>query len=102
MAWVLVFLDEDECPWHIGHLADDLGVHQVAETDEHGGDARADAHVVEHHPALYLHVVAVEPYRHKHTEYASVTCQSLIAREFPTAIGHVMEWYQHFDDVIPL
>ena len=39
MAWVLIFLDEDECPRHISYLADDFGVHQVAQADEAGGDA---------------------------------------------------------------
>jgi hypothetical protein len=34
MARILIFLDEDECPRHIGYLADDLGVHQVAQAYE--------------------------------------------------------------------
>lgn len=39
MTRILIFLDEDESPWHVGHLADNLGVHQVAQADEGGCDA---------------------------------------------------------------
>lgn len=101
MTRVLIFTDEDESPRHIGHLADDLGVHQVAEADEHGGDARDDAHVVEYHPALDFQVSTVDPNGYEHTKYASMACQALISRKFPTAVWHVMEWYQHLDEVIP-
>lgn len=39
---------EDESPGHIGGLADDFGVHEVAGADATGCERCGDAHVVEH------------------------------------------------------
>ena len=50
MTRILVYTLEDESPRHIGHLADDLTVHQIAQADEGGCDAGADAHIVKHYP----------------------------------------------------
>ena len=39
---------ENECPGHIGGLADDFGVHEVADADAAGCERCGNAHVVEH------------------------------------------------------
>ncbi len=61
-----------------------------------------DTHIVEHYPAAYLHVAAVEPDGDEQSQYASVASQTFISRKFPTAVCHVMHRYEHLDDVIPL
>ena len=58
--------------------------------------------IIEHYPAAHLHVAAIEPDADEHAEYTSVARQSLITRKLPTAVWHVMDRYQHLDEVIPL
>ncbi len=102
MTGILVLTNEDERPWHVGHLSDNLGVHQVAQSDEGGCDARADSHVVENHPTAHLGVAAIEPDADEHSYHTAVARQSLIARKLPTAVGHMVHRYQHLDEMIPL
>ena len=61
MAWHLVDMLEDEGPGHVCDLADDLGVHQVAQADEAGGGACGDGDVVEHRPDAELRLADIEP-----------------------------------------
>ena len=50
MAWLIVYLSEDECPWHICHLTYYLGIHEVAQSNEASRDRRGDGNIVEHMP----------------------------------------------------
>ena len=59
MARILVNLCEDESPGHICHLADNLGVHEVAKAYEAGCDWGCDGYVVKDGPDVHLHVAAV-------------------------------------------
>ena len=52
---------EDEGPGHVGHLADNLRVHEVAQADEAGGGTCGDGDVVEHRPDAQLRAFGVEP-----------------------------------------
>ena len=58
--------------------------------------------MVEHNPAAYLQVAAIEPDADEREEEASVARKSLISRKFATAVGHVENRYQYLDEVIPL
>ena len=56
-----VDLLKDEGPGHVGHLADNLAVHEVAQADEAGCCASGDGDVVEHRPDAQLRALTVEP-----------------------------------------
>lgn len=45
---------EDERPRHIGYLANDFGVHQIAHADEACRDRRGNGNIVEHAPDAHL------------------------------------------------
>ena len=50
MARKVVDTQEDEGPGHIGHLADNLAVHQITQTDETGRGSGGDGNVVQYRP----------------------------------------------------
>ena len=45
---------EDESPGHIGGLSDNLGVHEVAQSDKASRGRGGNSYVVEHLPTLSL------------------------------------------------
>ena len=56
-----VYLLEDERPRHIGYLADNLRVHQVAQAYEARRERCSDGYVVEHLPDVHLRAAHVKP-----------------------------------------
>lgn len=50
MAWLQVHTGEDKGPRHIGHLADNLRIHEISQSDEAGCNGRGDSYIVEHLP----------------------------------------------------
>ena len=91
---------EDEGPGHIGGLADDLGVHQVAQADEAGRDGCGDGNVVEHRPHLELRPTDIKHQGDDETQSAAVRSQPFIAGELPRAVLHEMDGQEHLDDVL--
>ena len=61
MAWQHVDALENECPRHIGWLADDFRVHQVAQTDKHGTGRSSDGDVVQHAHDVQFRFPDVKP-----------------------------------------
>ena len=99
MARVLVYLLEDKRPRHVSHIAYNLRVHEVAQADEGGRDARADAHVVEHRPHVHLVAISIDEDGYYHAYHASMRGKALIASELPRAVGHEMDWHKHLNDM---
>ena len=100
MAGQLVDALEDECPGHVGGLADDFAVHEVAQTDEAGGGAGGDGDIVEHRPHLNLRMAAVEPQRQNESGGAAMRGQSGIACHLPATIGQEVDGQQHLDKAL--
>jgi len=100
MARVLVDLLEDERPGHVGDLTDDLGVHEVAKSDERRRDTRADTHVVEHCPHVDFVAVGVDEDGDDHSDDATVGGEPFIACELPRPVGHEMDREEHLHDVL--
>ena len=94
-----VDLLEDEGPGNVGHLADNLRVHEVAQADEAGRRSSGDGYVVEHGPDAYLAIAHIEPQGDDKAERSAVAGQSLVAREFPSAVGQEMNGNEHLEDV---
>ena len=61
VTWQHVDTLEDKGPGDIRHLADNLGVHQVAQADEAGCRSCGDGDVVEHLPDVQLGMLHIEP-----------------------------------------
>ena len=61
MAWQHVDLREDESPVTSRGSANDLRVHQIAQTDAAGRDGSSNGDVVEHGPQGYLILAHIEP-----------------------------------------
>ena len=64
LSWVTrhsVYLLENKRPRHIGHLTDNLGVHQVAKTYEACCHRCGNGNVVEHLPNVHLSAAHIEP-----------------------------------------
>ena len=85
MAWEHIDTLEDECPWHVGRLADDLRVHEVSEAYEACGDRCGDGYDVDHEPHGYFLSTVVYPQGKHKTECSAVACQSFVADELPVA-----------------
>ena len=99
MARKVVDAEEDECPGHVGHLADNLAVHQIAQADKAGRAARGNGNIVEHGPDAYLAIAHIKPKGDDKAERSAVTGQSLVACEFPSAVGQEMNGNEHLEDV---
>ena len=82
---------KDECPWHIGGAADDLGVHQVAQAYHAGGEWGGDGHIVEHREYLQTGFPDIEPQGDDESYGAAVAGQSFVAGEMPRTVGHEMD-----------
>jgi len=100
MAGQHIHLLEDESPRNVGSLADNLAVHEVAQTDEAGGGAGGDGDVVEHRPEAQLRALAVEPEGEHQTRRAAVGGQSCVARHLPTAVGQEVDGQQHLHEAL--
>ena len=104
MAWHGDAIDErlvaveDECPGDIGGLANNLGVHQIAQANEarHGG--YGDGNIVHHDPRLDLGLAAVEHHADDEADGAAVGCQAFVASQPPTAVGHETGGKEHLDE----
>ena len=92
---------EDEGPGHVGHLADDLRVHQIAQTDEARRGAGGDGDVVEHRPQGNLLPAHVEQQSQDEAQRAAVRGQALVARHLPPAVGQEVYGQQHLDEAPP-
>ena len=101
MAWQQVDTLEDEGPGHIGGFADNFAVHQVAQTDEAGGDARGNGNVVHHAPEAQSCALDVEPQGQDDAGGAAMRGQTLIAGHVPRAILVDMDRQQHLDKALP-
>ena len=74
---------EDERPRHVGGLADDFRVHQIAQADEHGTGGRGDGHVVQHAHDVHLRLAHIEPQGQYQPYGAAMAGQPGIAGEDP-------------------
>ena len=90
---------ENKSPGHIRHLTDNLRVHQITQADEAGGGSGGNGNIVEHGPDAYLTIPYIEPKGNDQSESSTMTGKTLIAREFPSAIGHKVNRQQHLHDV---
>jgi hypothetical protein len=101
MARAVVHLLEDERPRHVRNLADNLGVHQVAQSDEARRGRRGDGDIVQHGPQVDVRLAVIEPQGDHQSERSAVRGESLIAHEFPRTVGHVVHRDNHLDGVVP-
>ena len=89
MAWCQLPIDEgitameDESPSDVGRIADDFGIHQVAETDAAGGGGYGDGDIVHYHPRTELHLAPVEEHGDDESDGAAMRSESLVTRELP-------------------
>ena len=101
VSWEVVDTFEDERPGHFRHLADNLGVHQVAQSDEASHRAGGNGDIVQHPPQAKLRLFDIEPQGDDQTEGTAMTCQSLIANKLKTAFSHEADRQEHLDDALP-
>ena len=99
MARLTVYLLEDKGPGHIGRLADDLRVHEVAQADAAGGEGGGNSDIVEHCPEAQLGLAAIEPQGNHQAQRTTVGGQSGIPRELPTAVGHLVYGQEHLHEM---
>jgi hypothetical protein len=57
---------------HICNLADNLGVHEVAQSDEARRDGRGDGDIVEHNPQIDVRLTVIEPQGDHQSERSAV------------------------------
>ena len=89
---------ENEAPSQIGGVADDFGVHQVAHTDASGGGWHGKGDVVHHHPRFELHLAPIEHHSNDQADGAAMRGKSFISREFPRAVGQLVEGDEHLNE----
>ena len=95
-----VGIDKVEAPGHGGDIADDFRVHQVAQTDEAGGDACGNGNVVEHLPDGHLIAAHIKPQGEHQAQRAAMRSQALIARhlEVPVVVACELYGQQHLNE----
>lgn len=96
---IFMVLHEDKAQRRISGFAHNLGVHQVAQTDEAGRDGRGYGDIVEHAHQIDFVLSHVEPKGYHETQRTAVTRQTCVARKLPTAIGKVLHGEKHFERV---
>ena len=99
MAWNAIDLLEDECPGHIGWLTDNLAIHEVSQADETGSDGGCNGDVVEYMPDVHLCIATIEPEGNHQTKCSAVRSQSGVARILPRAVGHLVHWHEHLNEM---
>ena len=90
---------EDEAPGEIGGVADDFGVHQVAEADEAGHGGHGDGDIVHDRPGTHLGLPAVEGHGDDESDGSAVGGEAFVAGVLPGAVGHVVEGDEHFEEM---
>lgn len=89
---------EDESPRHVSRHSDNLGVQEVADTDATGSERGGYTHVVDHRHQFHSVAPRIEQHGYEAPECATVTCQSGITAEVPTATRQYLYREQHLDE----
>ena len=96
-----VYLLEDERPRHVGYLADNLRVHEVAQAYEARRERRSDGYVVEHLPDVHLRAAHVDEQSEHQAQRTAVRGESAIAREAPSAVRQEVDGQEYLHEVFP-
>ena len=101
MSWQHVYTLEDKGPGNICHLADNLAIHQIAQTDKTGCRSCGNRNVVEYLPNAELSLADIHQKRYNQTQSTSVARQSFVACELPVAVIEDMDGQEHLDNALP-
>ena len=91
---------EDESPGYVRRPPDNLGVHQIGQTDAAGGDGGGYGNHVEHVHVVHLRLAAVEPQGDDESQRTAVAGQAFVARKLPSAVRQELHGENHFPEVV--
>lgn len=89
---------EDKSPRHVSGHSYNLGIQEVADADATGSERSGYAHVVDHRHQFHSSAPRIEQHGDEAPECPTVTCQSGITAEVPTATRQYLYRKQHLDE----